>query len=161
MAFFWLIRPFNAIAVELTSRNVTDPHMPDVTGPMADWIQVNHPGGGAVIRVLIELESHFGRVTAEQSKIDAISPRVRTPRHRAPCQNATPLGGRLDSVGFLLFANRLGHQLWSAVRESYSTGVALRAQYCDLKVGRGSVRFLCVALFTDARGQPKAKESPH
>src|SRR5215831_5141599 len=110
MAFFWLIRSFNAIAVELTGRNATDPHMPDVTGPMAHWIQINNPGGGPVTSVLIELTSHSGRVTAEQSEIDPISPLMRTPGHRASCQNTTRLRRCLASIGSILFANRFFHQ---------------------------------------------------
>ena len=43
MAFFRLIGPFDAIAVELTRGNASHPNMPDVTGPMAHWIQVNDP----------------------------------------------------------------------------------------------------------------------
>jgi 3-deoxy-D-arabino-heptulosonate 7-phosphate (DAHP) synthase len=73
MPFFRLIRPIDAITIELSHGNASHPHVPNVTGPMADWIQINDPSGGTVIGVLIELKVHPGRVAAEQNEIDSVS----------------------------------------------------------------------------------------
>jgi hypothetical protein len=44
--------------------------MPDVTRPMTHRIQVNDSARNRIVRILIELQTNRGCVTAEQNKID-------------------------------------------------------------------------------------------
>src|SRR5579864_3117906 len=73
MAFFRLIRSFDAITVELTRGNTPHPQMPDVARPMTHRIEVNDSGRRRIVRILIELQTNRGCVTAKQNKIDSSS----------------------------------------------------------------------------------------
>src|ERR1700685_3811907 len=82
MAFFRLIRSFDAIAIELSHVNASHPDMPNVTGPMAYWIQINDPRRRRIVRMLVELQVNTGRVTAEQNEIDSLSLLMCTPNRK-------------------------------------------------------------------------------
>jgi hypothetical protein len=79
MAFFRLIRPFDAIAIELSAVNTSHPNMPNVTGPMAYWIQVNDPRRRRIIRMFVKFQANTCRVTAKQNEIDSVSLLMSTP----------------------------------------------------------------------------------
>src|SRR5579859_1299738 len=79
MAFFWLIRSFDSIAIELSAANTPHPNMPNVTGPMTYWIQINDPRRRIIIRILVEFQANPCCVTAEQNEIDSVTLLMRTP----------------------------------------------------------------------------------
>src|SRR5580658_1510444 len=79
MAFFRLIRSFDAITVELSHGNASHPNVPNVTGAMTQWIQDNDPGWGRIVGMLVELQANTGRVTAEQNEADSVSLLMWTP----------------------------------------------------------------------------------
>src|SRR5215475_6429664 len=110
LALFRSIGSFDAIAVELTGGNASYPNMPDVTGPVTHRIEINDPGGGRVIRVLIELKAHPGGVTAEQGKIDALSVLVCAPRQWIPRLNFTVLRRSSKAVPRTLLYRQFSHR---------------------------------------------------
>src|SRR5579863_3228512 len=73
MALLGSIRPLDAITVELTRGNASHPHMPDVACPMTHRVQVNDSARRGIVRLLIEIETNTGRVTAEQNKINSVA----------------------------------------------------------------------------------------
>src|SRR5579863_3196548 len=79
MAFFWLIRSFDSIAIELSAANTPHPNVPNVTGPMAYWIQINDPRRRRIIRILVEFQANPRRMTAEQNEIDSVTLLMCTP----------------------------------------------------------------------------------
>jgi hypothetical protein len=103
--------------------------MPDVTGLVPHWTEINDPAGGStVICDLKDLKPHPGRVLTEQSKIEAVYALICSPRHGASCENVTALRRSPESVGFILFDSRFSHR--AAVRNlnnPASIVVAVRA----------------------------------
>ena len=65
MPVYRLIGSIDPEAIELPSGDTSNPHMPDVTCSMPCRIQIDHPGGRAVIRAFIELEQNASSMTAE------------------------------------------------------------------------------------------------
>src|SRR5580658_7800043 len=82
MAFFRLIRSFDAIAIELSDGNASHPNVPNVTGPMTLWIQINDPRWRRIVRMLIELQANRGRVTAKQNETDSVTLLMWTPHRK-------------------------------------------------------------------------------
>src|SRR4051812_34637229 len=99
MAFFRLIWSFDAITIELTRINASHPNMPNVTGPMAYWIQINDSRRRRIISMLVEFQANTSRVTAEQNEIDPVSLLMCTPNGKWIARlNITFLRRRYETI---------------------------------------------------------------
>ena len=78
MSFLGVVRAIHAVRIELARLNASNPDVPHVPCAMVIGVQLDGPGGSAVLRVVEELEPDAGRVTAEKCEIGAVAPLVGT-----------------------------------------------------------------------------------
>ena len=80
--------------------------MPDVAGPMTHRIQINDSARRRIVRILIELQTNTGCVTAEQNEIDSVSLLVCAPnRERISRLNFTLLSRCYETIRQILLSS--------------------------------------------------------
>ncbi len=68
----WIVRPIDAIGVELTRRDISHPGMPHITSAMPWRCEGDHTAGFGIARTLEEQEPDACGMTAEERKVRAV-----------------------------------------------------------------------------------------
>src|SRR5690349_8145895 len=73
MALPGLIWTVHAIGIELPKANSLHPDVPYVTSTVAPRIQINHPGGRAILGMIKQLQPNAAGVPAEERKVHSFA----------------------------------------------------------------------------------------
>src|SRR5208282_4748966 len=86
-----LIRAVHAIGIQLARLNPLDPDVPHVTSAVARRIQINHPGGYGIMRMIEQLQPNAAGVPAEECKVHSFATCIGSQRQWDPNSNISPL----------------------------------------------------------------------
>ena len=88
MSFIGFVRAIHAVSIQLTGTDPLHPNVPDVSSAVARGIQINHPDGRGIFRMIKQLQSNSAGVSAEKSKVHSFTTCIGSQRQWTPTRTS-------------------------------------------------------------------------